>query len=291
MECWLRKVGLDDAEFTTGEGAGRVHLYAGSGAQVTTAFNAANGGATFTGAQSLWSDAAKLARYDVVLLTCEGQTFPATKPAAALSALEAYARAGGRVLASHWQRFWFDTAAHKDSGGQIVDPAGAQGSAFAPFATWNDRADPPSPANATIDTSTPKGAAMAAWLGGPSVLALDPAGLLPVTGAHHNVDAVATTTDEAMQWASVANASAAGQRGVTLLSSNVPNTVPYAQKCGRVAYADLHASPSDARGPAFPDGCTSKDMTPAEKALEMVLFDLASCISDDRLAPTAPRAR
>ena len=291
MECWLRKVGLDDAEFTPATGPGRVHLYAGSGTPVTTAFNAARGGESFSSAQSLWSDVAALSRYDAVVLSCEGQTFPATKPPIALDALKTYANAGGRVLASHWHRYWFSTAEHRDPGGAVVEPAGAQPSPFAPFATWNDRADPPSPMSGTIDRTYPKPTALAAWLGGPAVAALDGSGLLPLEQAHHNVDAVDKLNATAMQWIAFANPNANAQSEVALLSSNMPTTVSNDQKCGRIVYADLHGSPTDARGVAWPDGCTSKDMSAQEKALEFMLFDLSSCIQDDRLLPAAPRRK
>ena len=82
LECFLRKVGLEDAEFSVGGGSGRVHFYAGSpqGKKTTAKFDGAHGGASFGSAQTFWSDANNLATYDIVLLSCEGKTYPATKP-------------------------------------------------------------------------------------------------------------------------------------------------------------------------------------------------------------------
>ena len=50
LECLVRKLGIDDSEFTTDTGAGRVHMFAGSGG-----VNRFTGGAdTFPNAQTLW---------------------------------------------------------------------------------------------------------------------------------------------------------------------------------------------------------------------------------------------
>src|SRR5207302_72189 len=63
LECFLRKLGLDDSEFTNPDGPGRIHLYAGTGGS--------KAGAT-PNAQALWDDGAKLKTYDIAILSCEG---------------------------------------------------------------------------------------------------------------------------------------------------------------------------------------------------------------------------
>ena len=69
-------------------------------------YDATLGGGNFPASTSLWGTFASLQRYDVVLLACEGNTFPTTKPATALKAMYDYANAGGRVFASHFHYYW-----------------------------------------------------------------------------------------------------------------------------------------------------------------------------------------
>src|SRR5262249_1045159 len=107
LECLLRKIGIDDSEFTPEAETGRLHLCAGSGGATKYAA-ALNNGAGFTNAQMLWGDVATLEKYDIVLLACEGSQNPNTKPQAALKALFDYTSAGGRVFASHWHNYWLE---------------------------------------------------------------------------------------------------------------------------------------------------------------------------------------
>jgi hypothetical protein len=115
MECLPRRMGLDDAEFTTGMGEGRIHLFNGSdhvtnGAMdvATKSFDPAlNGGAALLPATGLWATKEALSKYDIVIMSCEGGTMEADKPMSARQALYDYSSLGGRVFASHWHRVWF----------------------------------------------------------------------------------------------------------------------------------------------------------------------------------------
>ena len=67
LECLIRRIGIADTEFATDGGAGRVHLYAGGDG--TNSFMA---GGTFAAATALWSNASKLATYDVACCPARG---------------------------------------------------------------------------------------------------------------------------------------------------------------------------------------------------------------------------
>ena len=82
-----------------------------------------------------------------------------------------------------------------------------------------------------------------------------------------------------------------------------------AQKCGRVVYSDLHVSGgagslesgnadfmsdypglgNDANVGVVPSGCAMHDLTPQEKALEFMIFDLSSCLVPPGQTPQPPR--
>jgi hypothetical protein len=275
MECFLRKVGLEDSEFTVGGGTGRVQFYAGSpnDNNTTSSFDGAHGGAPFGSAQTLWSSVSTLKAYDLVLLSCEGKTYSDTKPQAALDALYDYTALGGRVFASHWHRYWFDP--RDDDNGAVLGTT-----KFGNLGTWNDDESFPNNINATVDVSFPKGKAMQDWLGNVGALTSN---ALPIEGSKKNLESV--NAANAQQWITYATPAA-----VEYMSFNVPTGVPDDMKCGRAVYSDLHVSSGvgDNPGPAWPGGCKTTDLSPQEKALEFMLFDLSSCIQSDQSPPAPP---
>ena len=281
LECLPRKIGLDDAEFTTAGGAGRVQLFTGGGwtdAQsvahpASAAFaSSLNGGAAFAPAGPLWGSSATLKQYDIVLMACEGELNDTSKPVAARQALYDYENAGGRVFASHWHRYWF-------SDGPAPVPS---------VGTWMDRIDPAAAgviATGTVNTAFPKGEALKEWL--VNVGASTTPGQLPIKDSKHNLDA--TNPAEAEQWITMPNPNAGNQTAVEYMTFNTPIDQPVAAQCGRVVYSDLHVSSGDVTGKPFPSGCVTTDLSPQEKALEFMLFDLSSCVQSDNVAPIIPK--
>jgi hypothetical protein len=262
LECLLRKIGIDDSEFTPNAADGRINLFTGTGG--ASKYDAAlNNGAGFADATTLWSDVASLKKYDIVLLACEAGTFPATKPAAALQAMVDYTSGGGRVFASHWHNYWLEAGPNPWPG----------------TAVFNHQADLVDPFTALVDTSFPKGLALADWL--VNVGASTKSGELVIHAGQHTVDAV---TALSRRWIYGNNPTS-----VQYLTFNTPLGLPEEQQCGRVVFSDIHVSSGDSVGASFPNGCQTKSLSPQEKALLFMLFDLSACISDDGDPPMAPK--
>jgi hypothetical protein len=269
LECLLRKIGIDDSEFTPESGPGRVNFFFGTGG--TPKYNnTMNGGAAFTAAPTFWSSLDTLKKYDLVLLSCEGTENPNNKSVAATQAMQDYTSIGGRVFASHWHNYWLEKGPPP----------------FPSVATFNHQADLANPFTADIDMSFPKGQALADWL--VNVGSMAPKGKLVIRAAQHTVDAVNAAVGQRWIYSTAPNS-------VQYLTANTPMNVPEDNQCGRIVLSDIHVSntgqnPSDtsASNIAYPDGCRTTDLSDQEKALEFMLFDLSSCVRRDDKPPIPP---
>ncbi len=293
LQCLLRKIGVDDAEFGLAGSDSRIHLYAGGGFTSGSAKPASkqfagtlNGGAAFGSAETFWSDKTNLKKYDLVLLSCEGDeneaAAGAAKPDAAKQAVYDYAKEGGRVFASHYHEVWFRKSPE---------------AAVKAIATWADpEKQPPAvgnPAttavNADITASFPKAVAMKEWLDKQSALS---GGKLPIYDARHNVDAVGAN---GLNWISAPNPNVGNGPAVQYMTFNTPVGAPEAAVCGRVVFSNLHVGAgsqggvSDDPQAAFPDGCKTTELSAQQRALEFMLFDLSSCIQKDDAPIQPPR--
>jgi hypothetical protein len=286
LECLLRKIGIADSEFTPEAGPGRVNFFAGMpdrsaappnpfpipipiqvGPFATSAYAPAlNGGAAMTPARTFWDDPAAFNRYDMVILSCEGNSYPDQKSPAARAALVGYADKGGRVFASHWHNIWL-------RGGP------APWSQVASFNAIGANLDDPFVGE--VDTSFPKGNALADWL--VTVGASPTRGRLSIREGRRTV--VAVDPMFSTPWIR----SPAGEPpGILYFTFNTPAGMAADQQCGRGVFTDIHVSAGDNPGPPFPMGCTTTELTPQEKALEFILFDLSSCVQPDTQPPVIP---
>ena len=205
LECVLRKIGIDDAEFTTPAGGGRIQIYTANGA---------NAGRSTPAASTLYNDPAALARYDMVLFACEGSQID--KPAAAQRNVIAYANAGGRVFTTHYSYTWLYNIAP-----------------WSGVATWRvGQTFPPNPLTGIIDTSFPRGAAFAQWLN--IVGAASGAGRISIIDPRHDVDAVVAPTARWIYSTTPAT--------VQHLTFNTPVGAAPETQCGRVLFSDFHVS-------------------------------------------------
>jgi hypothetical protein len=263
LECLIRKLGVSDSEITNGGGTGHVQLYAGNGSD---RFQPGFGGGTGTmqTATSLWSSLANLKKYDIVIFSCEGD-WPSNIDAASVSpaALQAvydYANAGGRLFASHWHNYWLEFAPQPW-------PTIAQ---FMP----NQGDGVPGNITADVNQAFDKGPHFAQWL--LNVQASTTLGKLPITEAKNTCTGVDTT--KADEWVTL---DPADGTGVQDLQFTTPNDQPADQRCGKVVFSDMHVSGSghsDPGAPGYPSQCDTGGLTPQEKALAFIFFDIASCV-------------
>jgi hypothetical protein len=157
-------------------------------------------------------------------------------------------------------------------------------------ATFDDRENPENPTTATINTSFPKGQALAEWL--VNVGASTTLGEFAALESRDNVQAV--NPMYSTEWMRAINANELDMPTTLLFSFNMPLTVPAVMQCGRVVHTalpvwiQLDATAGDVPGEPFPSNCQQRDLTPQEKLLEFMLFDVSSCILEDSRAPETP---
>jgi hypothetical protein len=272
LECVLRKMGIEDAEFTrnTATPSGRVHIYHGNGADAGTNTNGEN---------TLVDSPTLLANYDMVLFPCWGGQNQ--KTLARQQNMIAYGDKGGRVFATHFSYTWLATV------GTVTTPMDG-----VPMGT------PPSPqpwvgtANFNVNLATygtnsmtglidqtfPKGMALASWLAQPAVGASTTPGQMPIAVVRRDTDSVVPPSQ---RW--LYTMAPDPDVPVVHYTFNTPVGVTADKQCGRVVFSDFHVeNTSNANGKHFPAECgTAAPMTPQEKLLEFMLFDLASCVTPD----------
>jgi hypothetical protein len=282
MECLLGRIGVDQGEYGGGAGGnGRIHIFQGDNGATTNP-------AAPVASQSLWDSQADLMRFDIVILSCEGHETTAMNQ----QALFDYAANGGRGFLSHFHYAWLNSG-----------PFGA-----ANLAQWTAGANPMTMGNAIIGgvieqtlsngQPFPKGQALAQWLANVNALGVNgaPAGELPIEEPKHNAD-VSAANVPSTSWI-IADQQANPAGATQYFSFDTPLNQPANMQCGRVVYSDLHVGSASmdyggvtGMGPVMgicPSGCTMGDLTPQEKALEFMLFDLSACITPNSMPPTAP---
>jgi hypothetical protein len=313
LECLMLRMGVSSSEYVAGSSmSGHIHIFAGGepggmsgnhciGWPQTPAYPGAPPSYT-----DLWATQDQLMPYDITLLSCEAcETWHANPPA-----LEAYLNAGGRVFASHYHYAWFSGPTRS---GKWYAPLDA-GAAYVPAPDWGPNLGTWTP-NAgggenliggtivtTLNGSNPpqpfsKGVTLQTWLGNLGALGQNgvPAGELPIYTPMYNVT-VAPTNTASQPWIT-ADALSSVKGATMYFSFDTPiNAAPPADGgspnyCGRVVFSDLHVSgdPSTADMPPAPGGCSTNDLSPQEKALEFMLFDLSSCVISDQMPPPPPR--
>jgi len=261
LGCVLPKLGIDPSEFTATMGTGKVNTYLGN----------SSGPGYSTGADTtLWNSAATMQKYDIVVLSCEGGEYLQgeqgqhnTKPVASRAELQKYLDTGGRVFGSHYHYVWV----------QYGSPA------FQSTAQWQgDGMGPGINPPFLIDTSFPKGKAFADWL-----KFVEPTltyGQMPINEVRNDVGTVNLMTSTRWVYASTM------PEATKYLSFNTPVGLMPDNQCGKMVFGDLHIGAGSTVNQQYPASCPTT-LTPQEKALIFLFFDLSSCIQKDN-APIVP---
>jgi hypothetical protein len=253
VECVLIKMGIDEAEFTQPSMAGRIHIYVSNGA---------DDGPGTPAAADLWSNPATLAKYDEVLLPCEGQQID--KAPSDQQNLIDYTGAGGRVFTTHYGYTWLYNDAPFSGTANFTASTSGAGISQTGF----------------VDTSSAKGQDLATWLG--VVGALSGPDQVSLVNTRFDVASVNPPSEQYIY--------ATSPYPLTLqYGFYTPVGSPAAQQCGRVIFSDFHVVDQMVAGSTFPSECAMKPMTSQEKALEFMLFDLASCVPGPH-GPCSPQS-
>ena len=202
--------------------------------------------------------------------SCECSPDAATKTQAMMDNMKAYADAGGRMFLSHYHSIWIEGEAGVPTHAPAVWPG---------IATC--QAEGTGASSGVIDqVNNPKGAAFAAWM--VNVMGSTTLGTLPISEGRQSCTAVDLTKAE--RWVYYKSGSMDVPQNFQFLT---PNEVPKDERCGKVVFSDMHVSSGSVSGAGttgtafaypFPDGCSLGELTPQEKALAFIFFDISSCV-------------
>ena len=233
-----------------------------------------------------------LVDYDMVIASCPG--VPGANAGLDATRVANYLALGGRVFASHLSYDYLGAA------GAFGDMTGA-GSSFrdrvygsferpranplrlATYARWLDH----------------HGAALVQYQGGAPIFAMiseifDPRDLAKSVSAGVDEWLFRTKGDDEYNGAGAGFPPAdASTLSVQQFSFNAPIGAPASQSCGRASYTSFHVMAHEGavstKDRFFPSYCPPGEaLSPQEKSLAYLLFDLAACISDG--GPPAPPA-
>jgi hypothetical protein len=309
LECLMLRIGVPASEYVAGTGtSGHVHVFSGgltggmgpNGASVGKPEAHPMPGAPASD-QNLWSSQAQLMPYDITLLSCEGAETYDANPAV----LESYLNVGGRVFASHFHYAWFAGPLASMQGYAAPSDWGSNLAAWSTGGGGGSGADGGAIGGSIVQTLNgssapfPKGQTLAQWLALPQVNALGkdgvPASDVSIWQPRFNA-LVSAPNKPSQPWIEADPATKAPTMYFSFdtpvdlnPTSNGPDPGGAAY-CGRAVFSDLHVAGNpltNDRGDP-PQGCANTPLSPQEKVLEFMLFDLSSCVIPDTMVPPPP---
>jgi hypothetical protein len=171
FECVLRKIGIDEAEFTPPTGNGRVHMYAFEGFGLP--------GQQLPSGNDLVGSVATLSKYDLVLLPCDAND---PRPAQQLTNVRDYAARGGRLFLTDWSYVWLKDGGQFEGTASWLPASTALGTQY----------------DTVVDQTFPKGMAFAQWL--QVVGASRMPGRLPIVDPYFGESYFSAVTPPTQRW-------------------------------------------------------------------------------------------
>jgi len=245
LECILRRIGLDAAEYVPGAStSGHVHIFNGGVAENHGEVQPMPGAPASYASGGLCDTVDDLMMNDIVLLSCEGAVTESPNP----SALETYLNQGGGVIGSHFHYAWF-----------APSPIGSAPADWGDnLASWQaNSVSPPSTLGSVVDTTLTaggtfaKGVAFQQWLttvnalgqmvGGTTV----PAGELAIAQARFNASVTTQTASQA--WLQADGNAGAGNYPTVAFSFDTPVSPPSVDGggAGLLRWSRVHRRPRE----------------------------------------------
>jgi hypothetical protein len=273
LECLFTKIGVDIGEFAPGGQAGSVELFYSDVANATddTGRMSYGGGVVdLPNVDTLFADYAALQSYDMVFMSCEGGDDRYGPPNLQhRENLQRYANEGGRLFGGHFHNGIIDNRELPDDYPQyppVVEFASGRQDITPKLFTAN------------VNLGFEKGQALADWLvnvGGSTTR-----GQIQINDSERTVVSMLNTS--AVSWID-----AATDDGQAALYYGFPTPVD-GPACGRMVFTDVHvASGSGDSGKEVFPSC-STELSPQQKALAFLVFDLANCVRPTETEPPPP---
>jgi hypothetical protein len=260
IECVLRSIGIDDAEFTDPTGPGAVHLYQNGASTANTGMG--------NGIPDLLADSGKMAGYALTFLNCTGNTWDKLpNPMLASSNLYNYVSSGGRLYVTDWSYDYLEQVPqfapyiYFEGGGSMTMPQPVHGAATASLTN-------PFPATITDNN-------LAAWLAlvAPSQITNSQVQIGDLLAPWVLVSSTASSTSTTPSTTWVHGVTNGGDRPLSV-------TFDY-NSCGKVLFSSYHTrEPGGAGSTPFPAYCKSSPtmMTAQEKILEYLILQITDCV-------------
>ena len=294
LECLFTKIGVDPGEFTPGDGGGSIELYYSdleNAEDGTGEMRGPSGTLALPKVDGLFSDYERLRSYDMLLLSCEGGDERYNPPNLThRQNLQRYADEGGRLFGGHYHNGIIDNRELPDDAPEFPD--------VVKFASGRNDIEPKL-FTAHVNTSFDKGKALADWLvevGGSTTR-----GEISINDSERTV--VGTIDPSAISWINTDAGSGVASSSSSSSSDDDDDTSENAAlyygfptpvggpACGRMVFTDVHlASGSGDSGKEVFPSC-SAELSPQQKALAFLIFDLANCVQPTESAtPPIPKS-